>query len=415
MPPELLLKKQPQFGSSLFMDMDSFFASVEQQVNESLRGLPVGVCPYVNDSTCILAASIEAKAFGVKTGTAIPRARELCPNIVLLGDNPKLYRQYHLKIMAALDQTRGLVSVKSIDEALLLVPHDMWDNTAALALEIKSRVKKVGDWLSCSVGISSNMFLSKMASNLNKPDGLVYIRPIPGELREFYSRLQLTDLHGIAGRMAKRLREMSIYTPLEFYEAPITKLTKAFGLPGQAWYLRLRGYEVDQKPTKRSMIGHQTTIGGLASRDREQILSIASQLSYKVATRLRASGFSASSIAVGLRYTDRTYWSGSRRKTTHFTDSVGLFKKVTELLEDAPLHKPVRLISVITFDLIPTATRPLSLFETPRNDSLSLALDEIEQRYGRHAIVPTRHLTANRVTDRIGFGNAPRVARELLG
>ncbi len=412
---EQMLSHQPNFGQALFVDMNSFFASVEQQVRPEWRGKPVGVCPFVHDSTCIIAASVEAKRLGIKTGTPIPEARRLCPEIILVSDNVGLYRDYHRRVMEALDQTRCQVSIKSIDEAFLLAPRDLWLKAEAVGHDIKALIWDVGDWLNCSVGISSNMFLAKMGTRVRKVNGLSSIRPEPDELIEFYSSLQLTDLQGISWRMARRLGDLGIYRPIDFYHAPYALLTKAFGMPGQAWYLRLRGYEVDQKPTKRSMIGHQTTLGGPASRSKEQILSIASQLSYKVATRLRVGGFSASSVAVGLRYSDRSYWSKARRKTALFTDSIGLFEKVTELLSDAPLHKAVRLISVITFDLIPSAAQPLSLFETQRNNNLSRALDEIEQRYGRHTIVPARHLTAKRVTDRIGFGNAPKVAKELLG
>lgn len=412
---EQMLTQQPTFGRALFVDMNSFFASVEQQVRPEWRGRAVGVCPFVHDSTCIIAASVEAKRLGIKTGTPIPEARRLCPDIILVSDNVSLYRDYHRRVMAALDQTRCQVTIKSIDEALLLVPRDLWPEAERIGHDIKALIWDVGDWLNCSIGISSNMFLAKMGTKVRKVNGLSSIRPDPGELAEFYSRLQLTDLQGISWRMAKRLGDLGIYRAIDFYHAPHALLTKAFGMPGQAWYLRLRGYEVDQKPTERSMIGHQTTIGGPASRSKEQILSIASQLSYKVATRLRAGGYSASSVAVSLRYSDHTYWSKTRRKTTLFTDSIGLFEKVTQLLADAPLEKAVRLISVVTFDLIPTAAQPLSLFETPRNNNLSLALDEIEQRYGRHSIVPARHLMAGRVTERIGFGNAPKVAQELLG
>ncbi len=409
---EGMLAAQPQEGAALFVDMNSFFASVEQQEHPELRGRPVGVCPFINDNTCIIAASIEAKRFGVKTGTPIPEARQLCPDIILLGDNPANYRDYHRRIMEALNDTRCRVHPKSIDEAFLVVPRDLRGDAVSLAHDIKARVWSIGSQLSCSIGIAPNQFLAKMGSNFKKPNGLTIIRT--EELEHFYSQLRLTDLHGVASRMAQRLHELDIYTPVDFFQAPYAKLARAFGANGQAWYLRLRGYEVDQRPTIRRTIGHETTIVPAPARSLDQVLSTASQLVSKAATRLRGASFGARGIAVHLRYTDRTHWEGHHRGKLAFTDTASFYAHVRRILERAPLDKPVRLVGVTAFDLVPNAALPGTLFDlSSRDDRISQAVDLIESRFGRRSILPARQLLAPIMKDRVGFGNSHHVTMDI--
>lgn len=409
---ESLLRRQPTAGQALFVDMNSFFASIEQEVDPGLRGRPVGVCPFINDATCVIAASVEAKRFGVKTGTSVRRAKELCPAIKLVTGNAPLYRDYHRRIMARLDQTRCRVSIKSIDEALLTVPGDRVRQALRVGHEVKEAVRQVGSQLKCSVGISSNMFLAKMGTNIQKPDGLIEIKP--DDLEAFYSILELTDLHGISWRMARRLHDIGISTPLAFYRAPFELLKKTFGINGERWYLRLRGYEVDQIKTTRRMIGHQNTITPQPATSRDQVLSVASQLVYKAAVRLRASELAARNVAVYVRFTDRTYWGKSLRTHSPFFDSRTFFAHVASLLEGWQPPKPVRLVSVTSSDLVPFASLSGSLFDPPyRFERLSEALDIIEHKFGRHTIVPAASLLSHRVVDQVGFGNAPHTAATL--
>lgn len=408
---ELLLRRQPKPGRALFVDMNSFFASVEQQIKPGLRGKPVGICPFVHSSTCVIAASTEAKRYGVKTGTSVTKARQLCPDIHLISDDPSVYRHYHRLIMQKLTQTRCQVSIKSIDEALLEVPSDLQPAVLDLASSVKQRIYEVGSNLSCSIGISSNLFLAKMGSGLQKPNGLVQIGL--GDLEAFYETLRLNDLHGISWRLSRRLRAMGIKTPLELYHAPYQKLKQAFGVNGERWYLRLRGYEVDQRPTTRRMIGHQTTLPQPALT-RQEVLSVASQLCYKAAYRLRAADLAAQSVYVGVRFTDRTYWGRMLRTHTPFWDSATFMQHVTKAFGSWQPPKPVRLVTVTSCDLTPKSSITRSLFDTPiKNQALSQALDEIYSRWGRQSITPGTHLLTKPVTDRIGFGNAHQMAAVL--
>jgi DNA polymerase-4 len=409
---EAMLATPPSEGRAMFVDMNSFFATVEQQAQPQLRGRPIGVCPYLHNSTCVIAASIEAKRYGVKTGTPIPEARRLCPEIILIQDNPRLYREYHREIMDMLDDTRCQVTIKSIDEAYLEVPRDLRANTTAIAGEIKTHLTTIGSQLQCSIGVASNLFLAKMGSNFKKPNGLTTIRS--QDLEDFYAEFQLTDLYGIARRLAQRFRDLGIYTPLDLYHAPYPLLRQAFGANGQAWYLRLRGYEVDLRPTKRRIIGHQTTIVPEPAHTRDEVLAIASQLTYKAASRLRQAGFAARSLVIDVRYVDRSHWTRLYRGKTPIQDSTVAFDEVTRLLQRAPLRLPVRRLSISFTDLIPHTALPQSLFTAPAHPAaLSRAIDEIEERWGRLAIAPARQLLREQISDRIGFGNAPHSAEEL--
>lgn len=409
---EFLLRQQPIEGRMLYVDMNSFFASVEQELKPELRGKPVGVCPFVHDATCIVAASIEAKRCGIRTGTSVREAKRLCPAIVLVGDGPRAYREYHRKIMESLDQMRCQVTIKSIDEAALQVPLDLTDQSHQLATNVKQRIYDIGSQLGCSVGIASNMFLAKMATKLHKPHGLTEIRL--KDLEAFYETLKLTDLYGISWRMEKRLNDLRIFTPLDFYQASFHALQKAFGINGERWYLRLRGYEVDNRSTKRSIIGHQTTIAPQPAKSYDEVLGVASQLSYKAAYRLRAAELAARSAYIRLRFLDRTSDMRAVHTRSPFWDSRTCFEHIVKLLNNIPLHQPVRLVDVSFFNLAAQSSLTQSLFDDEiKPQGLSQALDEIDERWGRYTIAPGTHLLGSKVIDRVGFGNAHHAAATL--
>lgn len=407
-----VLRHRPRAGRALYVDMNSFFASVEQEVKPQLRGQPVGVCPFVHDGTCVIAASVEAKRCGVRTGTRVGEARRLCPGIHLISDDPGIYRTYHRRIVETLQTTRCRVTVKSIDEAFLELPRDLQTEASLVAQQVKQRIHGVGSQLGCSIGIASNLFLAKMGTKLHKPRGLVEIRT--EDLEAFYTTLSLTDLYGISWRTARRLEAIGISTPLDFYQAPYSLLKHHFGVNGERWYLRLRGYEVDNRPTTRRIIGHQTTLVPNPATTRTEVLRVAGQLCYKAAVRLRAASLAAQSVHVALRFTDCSYWTRTLRTHTPFWDSRTFFDHTTAVLAAWEPQKPVRLVSVSGFDLRPQNTMTASLFDAPaRPERLSRAMDEIDARFGRHSITPANQLLGTRVTDRVGFGNAGQGAVEL--
>jgi len=233
----------------LFIDMNSFFASCEQQVNYWLRGRPVGVCVYTGKFGCVIAPSNEAKKRGVKTGMRLNEAMAICPDLVPLETNPARYRNYHKKIMAVLHKYSNEIIPKSIDEAIVnLNGYELVYNDAiTIAKKIKEDIKnEVGDWLKCSIGIAPNAFLAKLASNIQKPDGLTIINP--QNIDAVLSKLRLTDLPGIAKNMAERLQNSGINTPLELrYSNPERLRIICKGIVGEYWHQRLNFGEVDMK------------------------------------------------------------------------------------------------------------------------------------------------------------------------
>lgn len=404
---ERLLGDPPPAEAALYIDMDSFFATAEQQRRPELRGKPVAVCPFIHDSTSVLAASIEAKAYGIRTGTNIAEAKRLCPGLILLSDDPAYYRDRHQQIMGGLRQTECQVQALSIDEAVLRVPGYAQNEVTELANRVKAIVRQYGgDYMSCSVGIASNQWLAKQACSLRKPDGLLQLHP--GDLESFYSLMKLTDLTGISWRMARRLRAIGITTPLEFYRAPYELLRRSFGQPGERWYLRLRGYEVDNRPAgPRQMVGHQTTVAPKPAETRAEVLGVINQLAYKAAARLRTQGLMARSVSVSLRGADRSRWVRQHRHGAPFNDSASLYDRAAALILQWRPGSPIRRISLITISLVPEWSVTPSLLAAPTtNRRISAAIDQVEQRYGRGSLQPARQLIGHTVADRVGFGNA---------
>lgn len=396
---------------ALFVDMNSFFASVEQQVNPELRGRPVAVVPFLHDSTSVLAASIEAKQLGIRTGTNVAEARRLAPGIKFFRPNAPLYRDYHRRIMTMLDQTRCKVTVKSIDEALLIVPKDMRDQSLELASQIRKNIYAIGDWLGCSIGLGPNMFIAKMATNAMKPNGLVQV--LPEELEGFYGTLELPDLYGVARRNTKRFQRIGIETPLDLYHAPLKYLQQHFGENnGLSWYLRMRGVEVDQKHTTRSQVGHQTTFTPNPAHSFEELWPTASQLTAKISHRLRVSNLSSHRLVCFVRYQDRSHWSIMMNQTQYINDLPTMIESVKQAFTHLPFTKPVRLVGISAINLKPTSGISYSLFpEERKSERITTAIDLITEKFGAGTINTARNFTSSPVVDSIGFGNAPDVAQ----
>lgn len=231
----------------MFVDMNSFFASCEQQDNFYLRGRPVAVCVYTGPYGCVIAPSVEAKKRGVKTGMRLNEAMQNCPDLVPIETHPDRYRKYHVKVMEILRSYSQDVIPKSIDEAVVDFTHYglIYKDLKKVALDIKKDIStKAGDWLQCSIGIAPNSFLAKLGSDLQKPDGLVTITP--HTIDEVLKKLQLEDLPGIAGGMSSRLRKAGIFTPLQLrYASPRFLQYSLKSVVGHYWHCRLNFMEVD--------------------------------------------------------------------------------------------------------------------------------------------------------------------------
>ena len=243
--------------NALYVDFNSYFASVEQQLVPSLRGKPVGVLAVMAETTCCIAASYEAKAFGVKTGTIVKEARKLCPDIVFVEARPPVYVALHHQLIEIVESCTHVEKVLSIDEMVckLTGSQQVPENALKLAAKIKRAIGKKFDYIRCSIGIAPNTFLAKTASNMQKPDGCVLIEQ--HELPQRLFALKLRDLNGIGRQMEARLNRYKINTVEQLYAANRSQLQAAWGsVEGERYFDKLRGLEPYYVKNARSSLGH---------------------------------------------------------------------------------------------------------------------------------------------------------------
>src|SRR3569832_219567 len=288
---------------SLYVDLNSFFASVEQQLRPELRGRPIGVLPVMADTTCCIAASIDAKRFGIRTGTPVWQARKLCKDIVFVQARPSIYVEIHHRIIAAVESCTPVGEVLSIDEmACELMGSDREEaNAIKLGRQIKRAIyDQVGEVLHSSIGIAPNRFLAKTASNMQKLDGLVVIRQneLPGRL---YG-LKLGALTGIGRAMEHRLNQLGIHTVEQLCTASKETLRHAWGgIEGERFYARLRGNTTDTTPTQHTSNSH-THEHAPKQHKPVSALAVLKRLLHKAAMRLRHYGYCAGALSLHLSY-----------------------------------------------------------------------------------------------------------------
>lgn len=290
--------------------MNSYFASVEQLTRPELRGLPVGVIPNDCETTCCIAASYEAKAHGIKTGTGVREARERCPSVRIVLSRPEVYIEHHHRIVEAVETVHPVSEVHSIDEMSirlrgpdrnLLVARD-------LAMAMKAAIRaRVGDWLRCSIGIAPNALLAKTAGEMVKPDGMVVIEP--QELPHRLYTLHLTDLPGISTGIERRLNAKGIYTMPQLCAASKRQLREAWGsIVGETWWEWLHGQDPWIRPTQRKNIGHQHVLAP-ELRPSESARAVAIRLLMKAAARMRAEGYWCTKLTLNIEPMGERSWS----------------------------------------------------------------------------------------------------------
>lgn len=242
------------------VDMNSFFASVEQQANPFLRGRPLGVCAYLHRHGCVIAASIEAKERGMKVGMTMEEAQAKVPNAVFVQNDPGKYRAVTSRVFSILHELTDTVEHYSIDEAFLDLTgwyRDPAEAAWALTRARRRITDEVGEWLRCSIGIAPTRFLAKLGSDIQKPSGLTIITT--ENLDEILARLDLEDVCGIGPRLRRRIEKLGYRSLVELRRAPIPNLIQAFGKNGYFLWAKLNGLEVERvaslEPPPKS-IGH---------------------------------------------------------------------------------------------------------------------------------------------------------------
>lgn len=396
--------------SHLFVDLNSFFASVEQQERPALRGRPVAVVPVDADSTAVIAASYEAKRFGVKTGTRVGDARRMCPGLVLTMGRPGVYVTYHHRILEAAATVLPVKDVYSIDEfACRLIGAE---REPATALEIGRRMKqaiveRVGVCMTSSVGIGPSRFIAKIASDMQKPDGLTLIEKHELPARLFH--LSPQDLPGIGPRMATRLASRGVTTVRQLAAATETELISLWeSVLGSWWHASLRGEDLDHGPSPRRTIGHEHVLPPKL-RTTEGARAVLVRLIHKAAARARNLGYVARRMTLGVRHLDGTKW----RHETQFpecSDTLSLVQRLAEAWQRKPrTAAPPLKVRAVLWELSPVSAANLALFEeSRRRDELARAMDRLNQKYGKNTVyLASMHGAEDAAPTRIAFGNIP--------
>ncbi len=397
---------------TMHLDLNSCFASIEQQANPLLRGKPIVIAAYVSPGGCILAASIEAKTYGIKTGMRVKEGKLLCPNLIVLSSDPEKYREVHLQFRRLLSDYANKVIPKSIDEFVLNLSDFVRSkiDLETVAHEIKQRIKnEIGGWLTVSVGIGPNRFLAKTAAGLHKPNGLDTIDK--NNYQKIYQNLALTDLCGISVANAARLNRVGIFTTSQFAQTTIQTIHSAFGsVAGRYWYFRLRGWEIDDVDFGRKSFGNSYALPKPLITN-EELAPILSKLVEKTTYRMRRAGFIASGVHLAIVYRDGGYWHQGLTVPEIFAGS-DVYRYVWQLLASCPYRKPVRNLAISCFNLREQNSTQLVLFENIlKKRKLVQAVDRMKKRYGNPIIIPAIMLgTAKNVPDRIAFGGI----RELM-
>ena len=409
----------------LFLDLNSYFASIEQQENPLLRGKPIAVVPMMTDGTCAIAASYEAKKYGIRTGTKIYEAKKLCPGLKLVLARHDKYVQYHHRIIEEVALHTPINKVWSIDELSSRLPPNKRNREAAIALAARIREgiwKNVGEAINCSIGFAPNGYLAKVATDMMKPNGLVFLEKdsLPGRLFD----LSLRDFPGIGHNMEINLRERGIKTTEQFWNLSPKQARKIWGsVEGEKFWYNLHGFEIPVKDEQnRTIIGHSRILEP-ELRAPSIAKLVARRLTAKAAARLRRYELYASSFDVSFRTVDGQGWSAAM-KISPSQDNF-IFLKTLDELWDALIktYRPglMKKVSInmsglcerqqITPDLFDFASPARQTLQA-KNDKLSSALDILNEKFGKESVTigVSPQTKAGYVGTKIAFSRIPDMA-----
>ncbi len=392
-----------RFGSAsqvewLFLDMNSFFASVEQQFRPELRGKPMAVVPLETDATCAIAASYEAKAYGIKTGTPVYEAKRLCPELVCVLADHERYVEMHHRFLAVIDQTLPVEKVCSIDEVAckLMGPQKELEEALRLAHKIKADFHaQLGEAIRCSIGLSSNRFLAKVATDMEKPDGMVILTP--DAMPHAMADMELRDLPGIGRNMDKRLRKAGIFSIEQLYNLP-PKQTRAIwhSVGGERFWHALHGHELEEFETQKRVIGHSHMLAP-EWRPVTQAETVARRLTAKAASRLRRYELYATTLDLSFR-TEDGWRAHDHIRFDPADDTPTITAAMTQLWRVLTQQTGARRIKKISVTLTGLSAEPFAqgdLFtqSNPQSNArreklraMSFAMDKLNARFGRDTV-----------------------------
>jgi DNA polymerase IV len=418
----------------LHIDLNSFFASVEQHLNPAYRNRPLAVVPTIGDTTCCIAASYEAKAFGVKTGTQVGEAKKMCPGIILVHGGHNHYADFSRRIAEAVDLVCPVAHTPSIDEMVcqLLGRECEPPRARRIALDIKQSIyKHVGETLRCSIGMAPNRYLAKVASDMQKPDGLIGL--LPSQLPRALAHLELRDLPGVGSRMEKNLAAKGITTMQQLLDLDRNGMHALFNsVWGDRMYHWLRGHQTGEdsassnnstNPGIQKSLGHSHVLAP-EHRTPEGSWAVAHKLLHKAAMRLRMEKFYCGALSVTIRYAlTREQAAQAKRAKKHFSginhqgwgmearfaecnDTLSLLEIVRSIWAQAPtgdLFQRPFFVGITLTRLTHESDHQDSLFADPANrNELSQTMDKLNLKYGHATLhfagmLPARESAPTRI------------------
>lgn len=394
----------------MHIDLNSAFATTEQQAHPHLRGVPMGVTNRLSKECCVIAASYEAKALGIKVGMRRSEAVAICPNFIMLETDAPKYHKVYEKLVRIMKDYSPKIKMKSIDEGIIdfhgMEPLLKDRSLVDIGYEIKQRVQEdIGDWMKINVGIAPNRFLAKEAAGWHKPNGLDVIDR--HNLLDYYADRKLTDLSGIADRNQARLNAYNIYTPLQFFHANERVLKKQVfkSINGTYWYRRLRGYEIDDIDTKLGMVGRQWVVKN-PTHDMNYMRSCLSFLCETTGMKLRYRNVEARGICVWARLRSGEAWYQKRMyKTTYYTNQE-IYRRALEQFNSIPSGAIVQTIGIYCYMLTPSSRSQISMFDIDEKEKwLTSAMDEINDFYGAFTVYSATSLEGKKlIKQKIPFG-----------
>jgi DNA polymerase-4 len=425
---------QPDLFGFLHIDLNSFFASVEQQMHPEYRGRPLGVCGTMADTGALIAASYEAKALGINTLTKVGEARRICPEIVLVNGSHTQYAKFSHAITAAVDRVCPVAHTPSIDEMVCQLMGRECQPPAArkIAIAIKQAIKDdVGDTLRCSIGMAPNRYLAKIASDMQKPDGLIGL--LPSQLPRALAHLVLRDLPGVGARTEARLNAKGVHTMVDLLALDRSGMHALWdSVWGDRLYHWLRGAATGDNGAPvdsgvQKSLGHSHVLGP-EHRTPAGAWSVAHKLLHKAAMRLRMEKFHAATLSLTIKYSltheqqaralaeqkkvkqhtsgiQQTGWSMEARFRP-CNDTLSLLEALQAMWKQAPQgaqYKRPFFVGVTARNLIPDDDVQAMLFDEPGNRSqLSATMDKLNLKYGHTTLhfagmLPARDTAPTRI------------------
>lgn len=387
----------PEFGVKyMFMDLNSYFASCEQQDFPDLRGRAVVVAPSDTDYTCAIAASYEAKAFGIKTGTKILDAKRLCPSVVVMPARHKAYMEYHHRIVEEVVKHTPVGKIWSIDEldSRLMPRHQTREAAIELGLKIKQGLRSnVGAHVKASIAFAPNSFLGKTGTELQKPDGLVVIEG--KDLPHILNTLDLSDLCGIGFNMRRRLQRAGIHTIDDLWHCSPKRARAIWrSVGGERFWYNLHGVDIPQAPTNRACIGHSRVLDP-EHRSEHNAFQIMRRLVTKAVQRLRRENYLTRHISLSIKGTNNERWwcdlkipqTDDVRTLLHYFEDLWI-NGARFAVSDRYKH-----VSIVLSGLIEKSHATGDLFETMIRDDLidktkplDKAMETINGKFGPQTI-----------------------------